>query len=1076
MKRKTKRTGKKKMVAILASIGAIVASVVFTYTVFKDSIIPNLILHIKTWFELEDKSTLPFFILYVFLIATIALLSLLISRKILNYNKPNKKYFELIDFERPTDKIIKKAVEGILNSEKTQPYFVHVAPISDEVEQLYQKLYEKGFVWENGKPGDGKTMLAYHALYRYRKRIGFSYRYSIRLFWLKYRIYKLNLNHINDEKEVDLIHDELDSLKGGRRKIVLIDDAHKLNFEDKLRFEFEEEAKEKSNGKFVWINTNYLEASNSDSTDSFNIDFENFYPKLIEGLYKSQNSIVKEIIKKKCTGLQDAIKLKEQGRIKDPWHFNFVASNGEQRIIQLLEKLSRKKAEQDILLLSVFLFSVRNIMTGEKEFNQTEFTVLLSKIDIPYFEKNIEIYQPNKIISDLGSQEKGRFIIIENKNSIDRGFLHAPHARLSKAFIKAITIYITDKKLIEQLIDTSKLLLTNDYEDSKYFSIYFDLLGKYQEYFLNNNKVWITSFLYNLKLDQLHVYPFLLSILKKNHNSFYKKLINDDYFTAIASAISLAPATRFVSIQQFIQVLGNDKDKLVKNLNWETLANTANKAEVAQLNQVADFVNALGTSKEKTEFLQKLNLETLANAANKAEVAQLKQVANFINALGNSKEKTEFLKKVNWETLTNLANKVEVAQLNQVADFINALGTSKEKTEFLKKVNWETLANATNKAEVANFGQLEAILNALGNDKDKLIQKLNWETLANAANKAEVATFGQLEAILNALGNDKEKLVQKLNWEILANSTNKVEVAQLKQVADFINALGNDKEKLVQKLNWEKLANATNKAEVAQLKQVADFINALGKDKKKLSKFFEVEDIIVFSKNLDVNQIKSFCIILASLEIEKQNLVICECNWLDLLNKINLNHSENIKTLTYILYYLNKKHEISDLPIFNQEIIVYLENNKGKIVHFSTQYFISPDNFQSCSNLLGVLIPHSYEICLNIADKIKYKIASDFIITPRYYQSFSNLLNVFNQLNPTFSKYIISNDLVKLKLHASFDDKSINGQLKNLQSLLRSIKNIDTSATIEILGLKSIKDLKLDSTEKNSINENINDI
>ena len=318
MKRKTRRQGIKKWVAFLTPFAALISLGTLSFNFFKDSFRTIAIPKIIEWLLLDRESEFPMLILYCFFLFVIICASFALSRLYLNIKKPNKKYFELIDFERPTDKVIKKAAEGILNSEKTQPYFVHVAPINDEVEQLYQKLYEKGFVWENGKPGDGKTMLAYHALYRYRKRIGFSYRYSIRLFWLKYRIYKLNLNHINDEKEVDLIHDELDTLKGGRRKIVLIDDAHKLNFEDKLRFEFEEEAKEKSNGKFVWINTNYLEANKSDITDSFNIDFENFYPKLIEGLYKSQNPILKEIIKNKCTGLQDAIKLKEQGRIKDP--------------------------------------------------------------------------------------------------------------------------------------------------------------------------------------------------------------------------------------------------------------------------------------------------------------------------------------------------------------------------------------------------------------------------------------------------------------------------------------------------------------------------------------------------------------------------------------------------------------------------------------------------------------------------------------------------------------------------------------------------------------------------------------
>jgi len=837
LKRKTKRLWQKRWIAFCAPLGILGTFLGLFDSLIQEAIVPL----IKLLFSLKDNSILPLPILFCFVLIIIAILSYLVSEFYLLINSPNSKYFGLIDFEKPTDDVIKKAVEGILNSEKTKPYFVHAAPINDEIVQFYEKLDNDCFVWENGKPGVGKSMLAYHALYRFRKTVGFTYRYiPVKLFKLKYKVYQLDLTKITDEKDIPSILDELYSLKGGSRIITLVDDAHKLNFEEKLRSEFEVEAKERISGKFVWINTNYLDANNSDSTDAFNIDFEKFYPKLIEGLYKSQNPIVKEIIKNKCTSLQDAIKLK--GRIKDPWHFNFVASNGEQRVIQLLQQLSSKKEERDILLLSIFLFSVRNIISGEKEINQTEFANLLSNIDTPYFKNNIEKYEPNKIISDLGSQEKGRFIIIEDEDSLNRGYLLAPHARLSKAVIITIIKEIKDENLIKNIINASKLLLTNDFGDSKYLIIYFDLLGKYQEYFLNTNKVWITNFLTNLLLDQLHVYPSLIAILKKHHNSFYKEIITDEYFVTITAVISSAPANKFTAIQSFIQVLGNDKEKLV--------------------------------------------------------------------------------------------------------------------------------------------------------------QKLNWETLANAANKAEVA----------------------------------------------------------------------------QLKQVADFINALGNDKEKLSVFFEKENIIEYFKNASWKEITPLCIILASISTETQNSLISKCNWIEVLNKINLNHSVQVKSLSYILYYQNKKQAILKLSIANEETTVYLETNREKVIRFCTQYFISPDDFQSCSNLLNVLIPHSKDICQSITNKIKYKITRDFSITPQYYQSFSNLLNTINQINPLISKYIIKDNLVKSKLLTSFQDNSIHDQVNGIESLLNAIKNIDVLLTEEILALQSIKVLKLDGIENNQTNETINGI
>ena len=203
MKRKTKRQGLKRILAYVTSIGVIFAIINFSYNFLKDWIQPKAIQLINGWFSLEKDSEFPLPFLYTLFITTIVILDVLLSKLILNLNKPDtKKYFYPVDFKHPTNEVIKDAVTRILNSEKTQPHFVHVAPVNVEVDQFYRELYEKDFVWENGKPGDGKTMLAYHALYRYRPRIGFSYKNSFKLFWCKYRVYRLNLNQVNCEKQL----------------------------------------------------------------------------------------------------------------------------------------------------------------------------------------------------------------------------------------------------------------------------------------------------------------------------------------------------------------------------------------------------------------------------------------------------------------------------------------------------------------------------------------------------------------------------------------------------------------------------------------------------------------------------------------------------------------------------------------------------------------------------------------------------------------------------------------------------------------------------------------------------------
>jgi sulfur carrier protein ThiS len=955
LKRKTRRTGQKKLKAFYPPLVIIIAIVFPAYFFFKDSTIPVLESQIQSWFLLQNGSNWAPIILFGFLILIIVLFTLVIGRYILIINKPtSKEYFELIDFEKPTDTVIKKATEGILYSEKTQPCFVHVAPVNDEIELFNEMLYEDGFIWENGKPGEGKTMLAYHALHGYRKRIGFSYKYSIKLPFLKYIVYKLNLNHIKDEKEIDLIINELDGLKGGKRKIILVDDAHRLNFEDKLRTEFEEEAKEKLNGKFCWINTNYLDQSNSASTYSFNIDFEKLYPKLIDGFYKSQNLIVKGIIEEKCSGLHNAIQLKEKGKINDPWHFNFVASNGEKRIYELLKKLSGKTAEQNVLFLAVFFFSVRNIMTGEKEISHLEFTNLLSEIDITDFKSSIEAYTPKSIISDLGRQAKGRFIIIDNRDSINRGFLKASHYKMSMAIVKSITEIIDDEYLVKKLIDTTKLLLTNDSSDCKYFNVYFDLLGDYQNYFLDNNKDWIKSFLIQPNLDQLHVYPTLLSTLKKHHNLFYKGLTTDAYFVTIASVISLAPANRFNAIQLFVRVLGKEK------------------------------------------FVQELNLETLAKAANKAEVPQLTQVADFINALGKNKE--------------------------------------------------------------------------------KFVQELNLETLAKAANKAEVSNFGQLEAILNALGKNKEKFVQELNLETLAKAANKAEVPQLTQVSDFINALGKNKEKFVQELNLETLAKAANKAEATQLKQVADFINALNENGFEFAASLDLNSIFNWSLDINHKELNSFCLIVSRIDEETRDNIVDKIDWSNLLNKLNINHRYQIRTLSNILGFQNRKYDLIPNDEDKNRVATYLTKNQDEIIRFATLHFTAPYDFQSVAYLLFYIPVYSIELSNEIVSNLHSKMITRFEILPKYFKSFSNLLNSINQINSTISENIISNESVKSKLQTSLMDTSVNEQLVGLQNLLKTINTINSSEAKELLELESVKVLNLDEIETNSDNESLNGI
>lgn len=1048
MKRKIRRLRKKKLVAYLASLGVIFPSIALTYTVLKDAIISMITPAVTEYLKLDENNTLTLpiinsiflIIIYSIFIFIILIASYSISKLIQNINTPGSKYFSSIGFPKPTKEIIEKAVQGILFSDKSKPYFVHGAPVNKEISQVFENLNRYGFVWINGSPGDGKTMLAYHVLYAYHKGTGLKKRLTgLLFFWLKCRVYELNINRISHASEIEKVFEELDSLKGGKRKLILVDDAHKLKFEEEWRNEFAEEAKERLNGKFIWISTNYLEKVKSDNSGYIHLDFEAFYPKLVSELYQTNNTVVNQVLNK-YTGLKEAEKLKQRGKIKDPWHFNFIASNGEHRIFELLEKLSDKKDEQDVLLLAVFLFSVRNIITGEKEINQTEFSNLLSKIDIPYFRKIIESYPPNKIISDIAAQEKGRFLIIENRNSLDRGFLLAPHYKMSINIIKTITNRISDSVLIKQMIDASNLLLTNNFRETLYLGIYFNSLGKYQEYFLIKKGEYIRRFLTEIETDHLQVYPAFFKLLNNYHPQFLDETLSDEYIDIVAPKLTFTKSNKFTALGEFIRIFGNKKDKLLgkfEDSGWENLSLEVGRSEVENLKQVADLIYVLGNDKGKLiDNFHDADWVNFAERINRAEVTQFSQIADFVNSLGKDKE--NLIGKFTDQLWVNFARKVigaEALHLKQVADFLHVLGLSKEKLiGKFKDQDWGTLAkNIASHVEVHNFKQISNFFDALGKENEKLMSRLSdddWISITEKAKHAEVTQFSQLEAILNALGKYKEKII------------------------------GNFKD-----ADWEEFANKINRSKIGQIQQVADFLNALGRDNEKILLSLDSEKIIEWSRVVDVKQIIPICIIISLMEEESQNDIIRKIDWSHMVNKIVIKHQEHVKWLSYILFYNTKKQTLSNQAILTDNIKEYLEVNKKDIVSFSTQFFKSPESFQILANLLNNFGLYSENICIHISNNLKYKITTNFDITPRYYKSFSNLLGSIHKINPYVSNYIITHRIFAEKFIDSVKDESFRNQIGGFQELYSTIKTVNQKVYDRIAATEEMRALNLDSSD-----------
>jgi hypothetical protein len=195
---------------------------------------------------------------------------------------PKVEYFERIDYGIPDEDTIHKAVRGILNTEKAAPFYVHVTPSFKEIETVYSRLTDNGFAMITGRPGEGKSMLAFQSAYRFQNE---SY-YSV--FMLKTG----DLERKTGGEILDEILIQLDRLKG-KKKIIIIDDAHKLAMMKDLFIILNEESKE-GHGKYIWIETEFSgeEQVSIDPDKCIRINFEDFFESLLRNFYRSQNLIL----------------------------------------------------------------------------------------------------------------------------------------------------------------------------------------------------------------------------------------------------------------------------------------------------------------------------------------------------------------------------------------------------------------------------------------------------------------------------------------------------------------------------------------------------------------------------------------------------------------------------------------------------------------------------------------------------------------------------------------------------------------------------------------------------------------
>jgi hypothetical protein len=398
-----------------------------------------------------------FWLIVLGILVLISWILLYIHSKVLT---PVIKYFKGISFGKPDENTIKETIDGILNTEKVKPFYVHAAPKSKEMETVYSRLKDIGFAMVSGGPGEGKSMLAYHTAYDFQKKD-------------RYRIYTLETESLENKIGKEIINEvlfQLDNLKG-KRKLIIVDDAHKLAIKQDFKTILQQEAEEK-HGKYIWVETEYEEEQKVVQLDFIRIDFQSFLGDLLKYLYQRQDSTLQKALEGRIKGLDDAIAGVRSGKIHDAWHFAFVASVGEERLSKEIDQLS------PVELLVLFLISTHTVLSWESELSITDLLNKLGNLKFGWLTDALRTTSFRAVIRSLQEHKQDRKSMIRtyDKSKSDRGYIVSLHYNFARAVVKASLLR---SSLVEDLLSSTRELLTSEYRKCIYIGVFHRDIGSY---------------------------------------------------------------------------------------------------------------------------------------------------------------------------------------------------------------------------------------------------------------------------------------------------------------------------------------------------------------------------------------------------------------------------------------------------------------------------------------------------------------------------------------------------------------------------------------------------------------------
>jgi uncharacterized protein YigA (DUF484 family) len=769
--------------------------------------------------------------------------------------KPKELFTAEFDFRQPDDETLRAAVEGIFSLSKSQPYFIHAVPPNKEIEQVISALEGNGknFIHIDGGPGEGKSMLAFHAIYKLQQAGNV-------------RCYSLNVDKLINRKEDEIskILDELDSLPAvfshdPSTKLILVDDAHRLAFAYQLEELLREEA-EQGNGAFIWITTDLEKFDRRrKETGELTIDFQSYYMILTESLYQPKDPRIRGLMTTRFPTLQLAIAETEARKIDDVWTFNFVATNGFERLKADVAKLR----EEDKYIL--YLLSAYTSIMGEEPLFDTEFYNLLVKFKPAWFQLTFPDFQRSlRGLSEQKPEEPGmqmRRMLLRvrdfNRSNVQ---VESLHYLFATKFIQEASNEFPEAERLEML-NATRALLNEDWKTIRYLSTFLRNVGSDAKAFLQINAAWIQNYFEHIQVNHLQQYSLVLRVIWKVDNEMVSKILSDDYFQRHGPLLSEVPANRLHALADIFRILPPSRRVAALNhLDVSVLSETVSQAGNKDFKQTADLILVFGERGEELlkELTKEKKLNKIVDQISQASVSDFLQATKMIMAFGKRRDELlrELVKEENLNKIINQISEASVSDFSQAAAMIRAFGERKEQllTGLIEQGKLGKIIDQMSHATISDFQGVGELIMAFGERKEELLKELtkeeNLNKIINQISEASVSDFSQAAAMIRGFGKRKEEILkglmeQKKLGRIIDQISNAT-IGDFQGIGELIKAFGERKEELLKELtkeeNLNKIIDRISQASVSDFLQAVAMINVFGKRKDDLLKELAKED------------------------------------------------------------------------------------------------------------------------------------------------------------------------------------------------------------------------------------------